>query len=371
MRRKDGEYLWVEAATQRVEIPGQPPQRLLVVRDIEQRLETERRLKEREASYRLLADHSSDMVFQLDRDLVRRYVSPASSDILGYEPSELIGRKPVEKCHPDDVGLVTEAFRSLLAGETDRLSLVNRRRHRNGRWIWVESQMRSLRDPCTGAPCGVIGALRDISARKTIEDQLGEANRRLEILATQDGLTGLANRRAFDDALTRERLRARRERTPLGLILIDVDRFKSYNDRYGHPAGDECLRRVADAIARTTRRSGDIAARYGGEEFVVLLPHTDERGAAEVAERIRLAVRDLGLQHEEAADGFATISAGVAALVIFDAEPCDLVARADRALYRAKEGGRDQVVNASWLLADPPFPPSVAEERKRLEILHP
>jgi diguanylate cyclase (GGDEF)-like protein/PAS domain S-box-containing protein len=349
MRRKDGAFIWVETTSQQVSIVGQPPVRLLVVRDIEQRVAGERRLKESEASYRLLADNSSDMVFQFDRDLVRRYVSPASRDILGYKPSELTGVKPVEKCHPDDVERVTAVFNSLLAGESEHQSVINRRQHRDGRWIWVEAQLKALRDEHTGEICGIIGSLRDISLRKSIEDQLTEANRRLEILAAQDGLTGLANRRAFDEALVREHRRAARESDGLALIMIDIDRFKSFNDRYGHPAGDECLKQVAGAVADAARRPGDMAARYGGEEFVVLLPNTDESGAAEVAERIRLAVRSLAIAHDSGMEGIVTISAGVSATgTNSQGEGPDIALKnADQALYWAKNCGRDQIINAS------------------------
>jgi len=348
-QRKDGGFIWVEAARQRVQIAGGPPHRLVVIRDIDQRKEAERRVRESEEAYRRLAEHSSDMVFELDRDLVRRYVSPASREILGYEPSELIGFRPNEKCHPDDVERVAAALAALLAGKVESQFVISRVQRRDGRWIWVEASSKALRDAETGEIRGIVGAVRDISLRKSIEDQLHAANSRLEILAAQDGLTGLANRRAFDAALMLEHRRAYREMKPLGLIVIDVDRFKSYNDAYGHPAGDACLKRIAGVIAHAIRRPGDLAARYGGEEFVVLLPNTDERGAAEVAERIRLDIRGLALDHAAAADGCVTISAGVSSTMARDAEATELVAWADKALYRAKQVGRDQVVNASWL----------------------
>jgi diguanylate cyclase (GGDEF)-like protein/PAS domain S-box-containing protein len=349
MRRKEGGFIWVETTSQQVAIEGQPVARLLVVRDIEQRVTAELRLKESEASYRLLADNSSDMVFQLDRDLKRRYVSPASLDILGYEPAELVGRKLVDKCHPDDAERVAAVLQSLLSGEADQQTIVNRRQHRDGRWVWVEAQLRALKDPQTGEISGITGALRDISLRKSIEDRLADANRRLEILAAEDGLTGLPNRRVFDEALAREHDRASNDGGGFALIMIDIDRFKSFNDRYGHPGGDECLKQVARAIAGVARRHEDLVARYGGEEFVALLPRTDEVGASEVAERMRLAVRELALENAGGNDGIVTISAGVSAASRLSlSEGTDVVlSKADQALYRAKNGGRDQVVSAS------------------------
>jgi diguanylate cyclase (GGDEF)-like protein/PAS domain S-box-containing protein len=363
LRRRNGGYVWVEAAARRVSTDGEASLRLVVVRDIEARIAAARRIEESEAAYRLLAENSSDMVFQLDLDLVRRYVSPASREILGYDPSELVGRKPIERCHPDDAERLARVFHSLLRGESDRQSIVNRRQHRDGRWIWVESRLRALRDPATGELRGITGALRDISTRKSVEDQLAQANQRLEILAARDGLTGLANRRTFDEALAREYLRALREQSMLALMMIDVDRFKSFNDHFGHPAGDECLRRVAGAVESAIRRPGDLAARYGGEEFAVLLPNTDERGAAEVAEAIRAAVRALALPEGVADARAVTVSAGVAAITSGHRRDGHkvMLADADRALYAAKNGGRDQVARASRLghgarMADPPRP---------------
>jgi diguanylate cyclase (GGDEF)-like protein len=156
-------------------------------------------------------------------------------------------------------------------------------------------------------------------------------------LAEIQNLTGLANRRAFDEALAKEHRRARREKKALGLVMIDVDRFKVFNDRYGHPAGDDCLRRVATAIAETARRPGDVVARYGGEEFAVLLPDTDEAGAEMMAQRILRAICDLKIRHEANLNGLVTISAGVACLVAAELNGKSelLIQNADRALYRA------------------------------------
>jgi diguanylate cyclase (GGDEF)-like protein len=167
--------------------------------------------------------------------------------------------------------------------------------------------------------------------------------------AAHDGLTGLFNRRSFDIKLEEEFRRARRQSAMLGLVMIDVDNFKAYNDRYGHPAGDACLRSVSAAIEGEIKRPADGVARYGGEEFAVLLPNTDEAGAFEVAERIRLAVKRLGLEHTDSRDKCVTISAGVASLAAGAPASTSgaLVQLADRALYAAKQGGRDVVMAAA------------------------
>jgi diguanylate cyclase (GGDEF)-like protein/PAS domain S-box-containing protein len=355
LRRKDASYVWVETVFKPVEIDGRKNMRLAIVRDIDARVGAEQRLKDSEARYRLLADNSTDMVFQLDQDLVRRYVSPACRELLGYEPEQMIGIKPVSMAHPDDAARLSLVFETLMSGRADRHSIINRIHHRSGKWIWVEAQFRALKDPETGATTGIIGALRDISVRKAVEDELEEANRRLQALAGQDGLTGLANRRAFDEAFAKEHRRAKRETKPLSLVMLDVDCFKIFNDRYGHPAGDDCLRRVAAAIAETARRPGDVVARYGGEEFAILLPDTDEAGAEVIAERIRQAVCDLKIQHEADASGVVTASAGVACTVSagLNSRPETLIQDADRALYGAKASGRNAVIRASAMMADP------------------
>jgi len=349
MRRKDGSFIWVETTGRTVKVAGNEYQRLVIVRDIEQRVAVEQRLKASEARYRLLADNSTDMVFQLDQDLVRRYVSPACREILGYEPEEMIGAKPVSMAHPDDAARVALVFDTLMSGRSDRMSIVNRIRHKDGRWIWVEAQLRALKDPEQSKPIGVIGALRDISLRKAVEDELAEANRRLQSLAGQDALTGLANRRTFDEALTSEYRRATQNDGSVALIMIDVDRFKAFNDLYGHPAGDSCLKLIAGAISKAVRRSCDIAARYGGEEFAIVLPDTDEAGALAIAVRIQQAVLHLGIEHKGGDEGLVTISAGVAAArpaASTEAQEA-LLSKADRALYLAKARGRNAIVLAS------------------------
>lgn len=174
---------------------------------------------------------------------------------------------------------------------------------------------------------------------------LRDANDELQRLVAQDPLTALPNRRRFSEALSQEWLRARRERSPLSLLMIDVDRFKNFNDRYGHPAGDECLQQLAEILRETVERSIDLVCRYGGEEFAVLLANTEASGARIVAERCRAAVEGLRIPHEDSdAGAFVTISVGLCSLVpARDATPEDLLSAADAALYAAKSAGRNRV----------------------------
>ena len=175
----------------------------------------------------------------------------------------------------------------------------------------------------------------------------------LEQLSMIDSLTGLANRRQFDQVLRREWGRCQRERQALALVFLDVDKFKPYNDYYGHQAGDDCLRELARVFARGARRASDLAVRYGGEEFVVLLPETSELAARQIAEALVGEVRERGLPHaaSEIAD-VVTVSAGVAAMVPEAGSPDQLVALADEALYRAKQGGRNRVCVANRVGTD-------------------
>ncbi len=180
------------------------------------------------------------------------------------------------------------------------------------------------------------------------KERADELNR---VLASRDELTGLANRRRLNETLASEWARATRSDQPLALVLLDIDLFKNYNDAYGHQAGDECLKRVAQCLESGAQRAGDLAARYGGEEFLLILPDTDALAARGVAEAVRRAVEAMDLPHKVAASGRVTVSIGVAALTgacYPDAE--SLLRAADEALYRAKNDGRNQVQLAEQAL---------------------
>jgi diguanylate cyclase (GGDEF)-like protein/PAS domain S-box-containing protein len=201
--------------------------------------------------------------------------------------------------------------------------------------------------PLRGAQGQIVGGVSatiDITDRKQQErairkanSELETANARLARLASHDGLTGIPNYRAFHERLEDEFATSERHGEPLTLLLLDVDRFKSLNDAYGHPVGDRILQELAATLVDTARK-GDFVARYGGEEFAVLMPRTSIERAKQLAERIRKAVRNRRWSH-----GAITISIGCASVDFDVATPADLVKRADRALYRSKNNGRDQV----------------------------
>jgi diguanylate cyclase (GGDEF)-like protein/PAS domain S-box-containing protein len=187
-----------------------------------------------------------------------------------------------------------------------------------------------------GRLAAVVETLRDLTEEKLTQVAL-------EQLATRDGLTGLANRRCFDETLHAEWARALRQRQPLSLLMVDVDNFKAYNDANGHLGGDECLKRIATAVA-SEMRANDLVARYGGEEFAVILPNQSLKGAATVAERIRTRVEQLQVPNRLASAQHVTVSIG-AATAIASPDNCasELVAIADAALYRAKHMGRNRI----------------------------
>ena len=195
-----------------------------------------------------------------------------------------------------------------------------------------------------------IRALQRLESMRTkqfeMSRDLASANRELEKLSRQDGLTGIANRRYFDSYLVTEVRRGARERQPLSLILSDVDHFKAFNDCYGHQAGDDCLRRVAAALSSAGRRPADLAARYGGEEFAMVLPGTVLDGAVDVAQAVSRVIEGLAIPHERSAvDRRVTLSQGIVSLTPEkETSSEDLIQRADQALYLAKQQGRNRYV---------------------------
>ncbi len=177
-----------------------------------------------------------------------------------------------------------------------------------------------------------------------MSQQLNAANKELQRLSTTDGLTGIPNRRMFDELSIREWRRCERMKKPIALVMLDIDNFKLFNDEYGHQAGDECLREVAKQVARAAPRAADLAARYGGEEFVLVLGETDADGARWVADNVRQHVSELGIPHATPSRR-VTVSCGVASILPQSGHSFETLLRsADRALYQAKEAGRDKVV---------------------------
>ena len=193
---------------------------------------------------------------------------------------------------------------------------------------------------------GYVSVAIDITAMRETERDLADLTERLSTLAATDPLTGIANRRALDELFAREMARAARQKSWISAIMVDVDRFKKFNDIYGHGFGDSCLRLLAETMKGVAGRQTDIVARYGGEEFCLILPDTDQSGAMAIAERLRQAVLDAAIPHEGSETGVVTISLGIATYPPHQTvRTCeDLLIRADQALYAAKHAGRNQTV---------------------------
>jgi diguanylate cyclase (GGDEF)-like protein len=223
-------------------------------------------------------------------------------------------------------------------------------RRPDGSWLWVDGHARLRADTDSQGPKDYVVLLRDATERKAAEAKLLQALDLMEKMAATDGLTGLANRRQLDVEAEREWRRCHRDHLPLSALLLDADRFKLFNDCYGHLAGDDCLRAIGSQLLVVARRPGDIAARYGGEEFVLLMPDTNPAGARMLAELLCRGIRELRIVHEpNVGIGVVTVSIGVATAWPGDPESgftelAGLFNAADAALYRAKCAGRNQVM---------------------------
>ena len=311
----------------------------LVLEDLDK---TYSQLQETLSLHKLVTENSRDVIIIADFEGRRRFVSDAGSYWGGWSRQELLSHKSLELVHPDDRRSIAEIVRALRSGKEDALAEC-RVQAKDGSYIWVEASLRTIRDPISGIPTGIMNSVRDITTRKLAEQQLAEAYRSVEALAITDALTGLANRRHFDQSLTTEWRRAMRERRPLSLVLIDADLFKGYNDTFGHLRGDNCLKQIAEAILDVVSRPGDLVARFGGEEFAVILPNTPAHGALQVAQDICAVMRDRQLPYPASAAGFVTVSTGCATLVPqFGQHAVAFVDRADHALYEAKHKGRNR-----------------------------
>ncbi len=292
----------------------------------------------------MMAEHSPDVLCRITMNHRCAYCSPSCLSILGWQPEEMMLRFPAELLHPEDA-LDVPTARNLGDPSLSSEPSILRVRRKDGEYAWLEVNSSLMRDRVTRAPWQVLLSMRDVGKRRL-------AQQRLQALAMTDALTGLGNRRAFAQALEHEWGRARREKSEVSLLMLDVDNFKGVNDRYGHAVGDQCLCAIAATLSSVGRRSGDLAARYGGEEFALLLPATDAEGAARVAEQVRAAIEGLSLPHIQNRDhGYVvTVSVGAATAVLRpgsrSADFSSLLKAADSALYKAKQQGRNQVETA-------------------------
>ena len=293
---------------------------------------------ERQAGlFRLLADHSTDTLVRGNRQGERLYISPGVRSLLGYEPAEMIGKKAADIMHPDDREAFGQVMADVRAGRVEQVTTEHRQRHRDGHWVWMEAHIRLTRD-AGGEPDGYVVSVRDVMHRKATEARLQHA-------ALHDPLTGLANRTLFRDRLHLEIARCRRTGAHFSLFWLDLDRFKEVNDRLGHEAGDMVLKAVAERL-KAAVRDEDTVARIGGDEFVVLRA---AHGAGEGAEVAAALARRLVATMDAPVDCAGVpvrigLSVGVSLTEVEGLEADRLLRAADRALYRAKDGGRGRAV---------------------------
>ena len=314
---------------------------------LEKQRTVERRLRKIVAQHSLVTENSRDVIILADFEGRRSYVSPAAEIMTGWKPEELLKQRGTDLVHPDDLAAVRSAVRGL-GSRTEGTTLECRVRAVDGEYIWVEASLRVVRDSETGLPSGILNMVRDIAERKRAEQQLESAYHAVEALAVMDALTGLANRRRFDQCLTAEWRRCLRDRKPLSMLLIDADLFKSYNDAYGHLRGDSCLKQIAEAALDVVTRPGDLVARFGGEEFAVILPSTSNEGAMQLALEICESLRRRKIIHSSSPFGIMTISVGCATLAPkLGQHATELIEMADKALYHVKRSGRNHVCNAN------------------------
>ncbi|MDR6841462.1 diguanylate cyclase domain-containing protein [Pseudoxanthomonas sacheonensis] len=294
------------------------------------------RVRESELRYRMLADYSHDVVVRMRADGQRLYVSPSARDILGWEPAELL-RPSQDLVHPDDRAVQQQTIASVLASGHP-VTAIYRLRHKDGHYVWMEAAARSIPSADGGAAMDIIFAGRDVSQRVAAEQALRESRNELEALARLDSLTGLANRRQFDERLTHALGRPRRQGLAVALMYMDIDHFKQVNDSYGHAAGDEVLRIFGQRLSACVR-SGDLVARLGGDEFVVLI---EDLSAPATAEMIaRKLIESMG---EGIAVGDSILHVTTSIGIAYSVHPAvakTLTAAADAALYAAKKAGRN------------------------------
>ncbi len=318
------------------------------------RLRAGRELRASEARFRGLVRDVPVGVLVQGADARVTLVNPKALELLGRTEDQMLGKASESPGWNivDESGRVLAipeypVNRAIATRRAVRDAVVGVQRPGGGERVWllVNSDPEVAED---GSLAQVLSTFSDISERKAAELRLQQANVALQRLSLVDAVTDVANRRQFDRALADEWARAIRTGSSIAIVLVDVDHFKPYNDRYGHPAGDECLRRIASVLGRTLLRAGDLVARYGGEEFAAILPLTDTDAATAVAERMRKSVEALAMPHGAVPLGVVTISGGVAASrPEMDSNSLDLVAEADAALYEAKAAGRNRIVTST------------------------
>jgi len=298
--------------------------------------------------YKTLLESTKAIPWKIDWSTMQfAYIGPQIESLLGWAPASWVSVEDwAARMHPEDRERVVNFCVAQSQAGTDH-EADYRALTREGGYVWIRDVVHVVRNE-TGEVDSLVGFMFDISERKKTEEELAVLQKELEELSFKDGLTGIANRRMFDSILDVEWTHARRNSQSLALVMLDIDYFKQYNDRYGHIQGDDCLKRVARALSSAATRSRDFLARFGGEEFVLVLPETDEKAALKIAERCRNLIFKEQIPHEHSPVGqLLSVSIGVGVIVpTHQDEPLRFVEDVDKRLYRAKQQGRNCIVNS-------------------------
>jgi diguanylate cyclase (GGDEF)-like protein/PAS domain S-box-containing protein len=297
--------------------------------------------------YKTLLESTKAIPWKIDWATMKfAYIGPQIEELLGWTPQSWETVQDwVDRIHAEDRDRVfnycVSQSQAGVDHEADYRALA-----KDGSYVWLRDVVHVVRN-LKGEVEALVGFMFDISERKRTEQRVMALQRELEDLSFKDGLTGVANRRRFDALFATEWSAARRTQRALSLVMIDIDYFKQYNDRYGHVRGDACLQQVAQALRAGASRPRDFLARYGGEEFALVLPETDAAGALHLANRCREAVIAAAIEHAGSTIApIVTLSLGVGTISpSSDDDPAKFVDAVDRRLYRAKQDGRNMIIS--------------------------
>ena len=340
-RCKDGRTLWIESTLSFIrDDNGNPLSILGEGRDITDRKRAEKKLRDEEQRFRAFVEHSSDMIVLVNLEGAITYVNPAIESVLGFKPEERIGAYGFEIVHPDDIKALVDVF-NILSKDTNYPVIKGelRLRHKDGSWCTLEAVGSNQIN--NNVVEYIIINYRDITERKRAEEALRESEQRYRDLSIIDDLTQLYNSRHFYAQLEREIERSNRYGQPLTLLLLDLDKFKNFNDKYGHVQGDYVLLRLGHVIKRSLREI-DSAYRYGGEEFTIMLPTTSSEEGIVTAKRIQTELRKENFSLALGQEVYVTVSIGLAQYKPKE-EMKAFVHRVDQLMYQAKKNGRDRI----------------------------
>lgn len=299
-----------------------------------------------------IIENMHDGVLTVDFSGTITTVNAAAETILEIHKEDLLGKKysDIFVRYPENDDFNQTVLDAIYESSMSHHKICSYFTGKNSKSLFVTTSFLRINYCNESKTIGITIVFSDITELQELRDaavafdKIKKLNRQLERLSYLDDLTGLPNRRYFDDVRNREWHRAIRENTFLSLIMLDIDNFKEHNDNFGHQAGDDCLKAVAAALGKVLRRPADLVARYGGDEFIVLLPQTDQSAAESIAEKMRQTVVDLNIKNPDSPCGIITISLGIACQKPSpNSHPEHLVKAADEALYRAKQQGRNSV----------------------------